>query len=139
MHSFRKTNKRLLAVWSILLSLLMLNAQGVTLHVHNIEHDPLQNHHSIDDLNDHSYLKLVHLTTDSSHEGHHADVTSEINACPDCLVNQVLSKITMIALQVMALIWILLVVCRTDFPRIHSNIKHPWRHYISPQLRAPPL
>jgi hypothetical protein len=136
MHSFRKTNKRLLAVWTLLLSLLMLNAQGVTLHVHNFEHDPLQNHHYIDDLNGHWHLNTAHLSTDSSHEGHHAEVTSEMNASPDCLVK---SKVTVIALLAMFFIWLLPTLCRYTFFRIHRNISRPWQYFLFPQLRAPPL
>jgi hypothetical protein len=139
MQSFRKTNKRILFAWTILLSLLMLNAQGVTLHVHSFEHTPLQNHHSIDDLNDHSHLNSAHLSIDSSHDGHHDEVTLEISACPNCILNQASTNVTVLALLAMALMFILPALNRTNFFSIHLNISRLWRDYISPQLRAPPL
>ncbi|MFT7186483.1 MAG: putative membrane protein YeiB [Pseudohongiellaceae bacterium] len=139
MHTFSKPNKRTLFVWATLLSLLMLFSQGVTLHVHSFDHNPLQNHHSIDDLNDHSHASVAHLSIDSSHEDHHDDVTSVISACPACILNQASTNVTVLAMLAMVLMLILPALCRTTFSSIHCGVKHPWRHYFFPQLRAPPL
>ena len=139
MYTFGKTNKRTLFAWTTLLSLLMLYAQGVTLHVHNFEHNPLQNHHSIDDLNDHSHLNMAHLSIDSSHEDHHDEVTSEISACPACILNQASSNVTVLALLAIVLMFILPARCQITFFSMDCDISRPWRYYIFPQLRAPPL
>ena len=139
MHTFRKTNKRTLLAWTILLSLLILYAQGVTLHVHNFEHNPVQSHHSIDNLNDHSHVSVAHLSIDSSHEDHHDELTSEISACPDCILNQASTNVTVLAILAMVLMFILPARCRTTLFSIHCNNNLSWRYYLSPPLRAPPL
>lgn len=139
MNSFRKINKRTLVAGTALLALLMLFAQGVTLHVHSFDHKPLLNHHSIDDLISHSHAGVAHLSIDSSHEGHHDKVTSEISACPDCILNHASTNITVLALLAIALMFTLPALCQTTFPIMLCHISPSWRYYIFPQLRAPPL
>jgi hypothetical protein len=139
MQTFRKNNKKTLATWTTLLSVLILFAQGVTLHVHSFDHNPLQNHHSIDNLNNHSHLSLAHLSIDSSHEDHHDGITSEISACPDCILNQASTNVMGLAVLAMVLMFILPAPCRTTFYSIHCHNSRPRRYHLSPQLRAPPL
>jgi len=139
MNSFRKTNKRILFAWTIILSLLILFAQGVTLHVHSFDHDPLQNHHSIADLNDHSHLSEAHLSVDFSHNDHHDKVTSEIDASPDCILKQVSANVTVIALLAMALTLLLSGLCRNTFLRYCRYVALSRRYHLFPSLRAPPL
>ena len=139
MNSVRKTNKRILFAWTIFLSLLILCAQGVTLHVHSFDHNPFQNHHSIDDLNEHSHLNVAHLSIDPSHDEHHNNVPSEMDASPDCILNQVATNVTVLAILTLVLMLILPVLCQNIFFSFHFNISRPWRCYFFPQLRAPPL
>ena len=139
MNFFRKIDQRILFAWAILLSLLILCAQGVKLHVHSFDHDPHQNHHSIDNLNDHSHLSEAHLSIDISHEDHHDEVTSEIDACPDCILKQASGNVLVLALLVMALTLFLPGLSRYIFHRHHGVVSIPWRHHLFPPLRAPPL
>ena len=139
MNSVRKTNKRILFAWTILLSLLILFAQGVTLHVHSFDHDPLQNHHSIGDLNDHSHLSEAHLSVDFSHNDHHDQVTSEIDATPDCIFKQLSANVAVIALLAMVLMLLLPALCRNTFLRHSRDAGLPRRYLLFPPLRAPPL
>jgi len=139
MQTIRNIDKRVLSAWVILLLLLMLCAQSVTFHVHSFEHDPIQSHHSIDDIADHSHNGDVHLSVDSSHEEHHTAETSAVDACPDCLINQLSVSVKVLALFALVYLLLLPLLCRNTFHRIYDDTNLFWRFYISPPLRAPPL
>ena len=134
MQAFRKINKEIRLPLAILLSLLLLCAQGVTLHVHSFEHDSFQSHHSIDNLNEHSHLNVAHLTIDASHDEHHGNVSSEIAASPNYILNQISSNMIMLALLTIILMLVLPILCRYILFHIHFNINRLWQYYFSPQL-----
>lgn len=138
MDFFRKIDKRILIAWTVLLSLLMLSAQGVTLHVHSFDHDSHQGHHSIDNINGHSHIGGAHLSLDSSHQDHHDETTTVIDACPDCL-KQVASNLLMAALIGIVLFLPVPGLYRNKFPINRGNVSLPRRFHLIPPLRAPPL
>lgn len=119
--------------------MLILSAQGVTLHVHGFDHDPHQSHHSIDNLNDHSHLEEAHFSFDSSHQDHHDEVASEIDACPDCILKQASGTVLTVALLTIVLFLLSLGLSRNRFLPFRSKVSLPWRFHLFPPLRAPPL
>lgn len=138
MQFIRNINKRVLFTLAALLLLLMLSAQNVTLHIHSYEHDPIQSHHSIDQLIDHTHLSDAHLSIDSSHAVHHDGIASEVDACPDCLVNQLSLSLKSIAVLTVVLLLLLPLLSKTVFLRIENTPPFLRRRYLSPALRAPP-
>lgn len=142
MRFFRETKKRTLYLWTILLSLALLCAQGVKLHTHDLDHNHDQQHgHTPSEAAvEHSHLSEAHLSTDVSHDDHHDEMTSELDANPNGLLKKVSNSVLTLAL--LATVFILL------FPGFYQQIFHrrrgkaifiPWRYLLSPPLRAPPL
>jgi len=138
MQFIRNINTRVLFAWAALLLLLMLCAQSVTLHIHSYEHDPVESHHSIDQLIDHTHLSDAHLSIDSSHAEHHDGVASEVDACPDCVVNQLSLSLKSIAIITVVFSLFLPLLIKFVFLRIENTPPLLRRRYLSPSLRAPP-
>jgi len=91
--NFRQSLKtHSLILWVILLSIALLCAQGVGLHVHSFSHDNVQQQ-SLSPLftNNHSHQSGIHLTIDTSHSDHHNQVISESAASPQALLKKVSS------------------------------------------------
>jgi hypothetical protein len=139
MEDFRRINNKLMPAWAVLLSLLILSAQGVTLHIHSVDHDPHQSHHSIDDLIDHEHPGQAHVSFDSSHQDHHDEVASEIEACPDCILKQVSANLLSIALVAIVLFLLTPGFYRTRLLYNRGKVSLPPQFHILPPLRAPPL
>ena len=140
MSFFCQINRRTLLLLSLLLSLVLLCAQGVKLHVHNLDqgHD---NHHShaIDEVGDHDHLSKAHFTYDASHDGYHDDVVSEIDISPDGLLKSVNSHVFMIALFAFFFTLITFISSRQLIQRCRESKLILHRQYVlSPPLRAPP-
>jgi len=149
MDLLRETKKSTLYVWVILLSVALVAAQGVTLHVHAIDHDHLQFHnhlHNHENLLDQATsteparLSVAHLSADLSHSHHHDRVIYENDACPDGLLTKVSIKLLFTALLFALFVWVLMSVCRHTY--IHRSLENipfliPF-HFIPPS-RAPPL
>ena len=142
MNFFRKTKTRNLNFLAILLSLALLCAQGVKLHVHNLDHDHGQQHNQTlaEGTLEHSHLSVAHISSDVSHDDHHEKVVTEIAVSQESLLIKASCVISLLALLATAFTFFLLVFYRYTF---HSHREHdaniPWRYYISPPLRAPPL
>ena len=78
---------------SLLLSLLLLCAQGVGLHVHNLDHG-----HDDNQSHGHAHVSQAHFAHDTSHKGHQGNVTSEIDVSPDGLLKIASNNVFAIAL-----------------------------------------
>jgi hypothetical protein len=121
-----------------MLFVVLLCAQSVTLHVHSFEHDPIQTHHSIDDIAGHTHHSDAHFTIDSSHQEHHDGSSVEVDACPDCLINQHSVNAKTIALLSFAFSLFLPLLFRRFFPSLYQEVSSFRRFYLAPPLRAPP-
>lgn len=146
MQHLRKMKKSSLVFWVILLSIALLSAQGVMLHVHAVDHDHHQrqthNHDSLLDQQptaEHTHISIAHLSADTSHSDHHDRVIYENDACPDCLLTKISHKAPVTALIFMLFILLLTGVCRQSYKRRRDdNIHFSWRFHFTPPLRAPP-
>lgn len=142
MNYFRKTIKRYLSLWAILLSLALLFAQGVKLHVHELAHGHEQHrgHIAAAETLEHSHLSVAHLSSDISHSDHHQEVLSEIDASQDGIQVKMYNGILLPAILAIFFTLILPGFYRFTFHTRRANDKIiPWRYHISPPLRAPPL
>ncbi len=130
-------------MWSLLLSLALLCAQGAILHVHNLHHgqgDFYTDHHAhaIDEASDHGHLSKAHFTHDTSHE-HHGGVMSEVDITPDRLSKSANNSVFSIALFALFFTLMAFVSSRQLVQRSRENKLVPHRFYVlSPPLRAPP-
>jgi len=145
MDLFRKSKKSALYFWVIFLSTALVCAQGVTLHVHVIDHDHHQLH-SHDNLLgqsssvEHTHISIAHLSADSSHSNHHNQVIYESDACPDCLLTKISSKAPLAALLSVLFLLLLISVYRHTYERRREdNILRLFRFHFMPPLRAPPV
>jgi len=105
MYILRKTSQSNLYLWVFVLSVALICAQGVTIHIHAVDHDHLKlhNHHhdSLEDqqtIADHTHFSIAHLSSDTSHGSHHDQIVYENVACPDCLLLKVANETPFIAL-----------------------------------------
>ena len=140
----RKTSKSTLHLWVVLLALALLCAQGVKLHVHALDHDHHQHdHHTHKNellASDHSHVSIAHLSLDNSHSDHHDKVIYESDACPDCLLTKVSSKLPLAALLAVLFTLLLMGVCRLAFvQRRDIFVFFSRRCHFTPPLRAPPV
>ncbi len=130
-------------MWSLLLSLALLCAQGVTLHVHNLDHghdDLYADHHTyaIDEASNHGHLSKTHFTHNTSHD-HHDGVVSEVDITPDRLLKNANNSVFSIALFALFFTLIAFVSSRQLVQRSRENKPVPHRFYVlSPPLRASP-
>ncbi len=145
MELFRKTKKSILLYWVILLSIALVSAQGVTLHVHAVDHTH-HHHHKHDSLPDqlttaeHTHISIAHLSVDSSHSSHHNRVLFESDACPDCLLTKISSKVPLAALLSVLFVLLMVGVSRQTYQNRRDDIFLFlfWSHF-TPPLRAPPV
>ena len=144
MDFFRQTNKRILLLWSVLLALMLLCAQGVKLHAHDLghgdEHHSSDGHiHAIEATGDHGYLSKVHFAHDTSHSEHHDDVVSEIDISPDGLLKNTNNSVFAIMLFALFFILMVLISSRQLIQRCReSQLILRSCQIFSPPLRAPP-
>jgi hypothetical protein len=142
MNLFRKMKKRNLYFWTIMLSIALLCAQGMKLHVHDLDHghDQQHNHISAEGTAEHSHLSAAHLSSDISHSDHHEEIASEVYVSQDGLLIKIFNNIFLIAILASAFIVFLPAFYRYTLHRRRENGTNiPWRYHISPPLRAPPL
>ena len=142
MNFLREMKKRNLYLWTIMLSVALLCAQGVKLHVHDLDHDHGQQHGHIpvEGISEHSHLSTAHLSYDASHADHHEEIVSEVDVGQDGLLTKISSNIFLLAILVSTFIVFLPGFYRYTFHRRRENDTNiPWRYHISPPLRAPPL
>ena len=124
----------------ILLSLLVMG-QGVTLHVHDLDHSHSHHQQVIDEAEYHDHhSNNLHYAIDGSHADHHDESVTEIDITPNGVMKLVISQV----LIAFALIFYLLILpIRSHFlGRVHfandlSLVKYLC-YLLSPPLRAPP-
>ena len=142
MKFLRKTTKSTQCLWVVLLSLALLCAQGVKLHVHSLGHDH-HNHHDHEDsllAGDHTHVSTAHLSLDDSHGKYHDQVIYESKACPDCLLTKIFNNVPLTALlSVLFMLLLIGVYRRTDELRRDDNIIFTHCFHLIPPLRAPPF
>ena len=147
MNFFRQINRRTLLLWSVLLCLALLCAQGVKLHVHNLDQE--HGSHSSDylgvgqvvaDTGDHSHLSVAHLAHDISHDEHHGDLVSEVDTNPYGLLKKSPGNPFAIALCVLFFTLVIFISSGSLIQRCReSKLVLHRRYALSPPLRAPPL
>ncbi len=136
----RQMKTCVLSLWVLVLSVTLLCAQGVTLHVHSLGHDQQHTHTSSEAVPGHSHLSEVHLSTDVSHAEYHNEVASELDMSPDVLPKKVSSSVLVLALLIPILALFLSGVYQRLFRRYYDrSVVFPWRYLFSPPLRAPPI
>lgn len=141
MAIFRLIDKRALLLWNLLLVLLLLCAQGVKLHVHNLDHKHSEYHshtHAVDEAGDHVHLSKAHSAHDTSHNDHYGGVISEIEITSDGVLKNA-SDIFAIAVMVFFFTLVISLSSRQSVQRCRKNklIFHGY-YLLSPPLRAPP-
>lgn len=134
---FRQTKKRTLFLWTLFLSMTLLCAQGVKLHVHSLDHN--HGHIAAEAAAEHSHLSEAHLSTDVSHGDHHDEVVSELDVSSYGLLKKASSNALTLALLVT--LFALLLPAFNQQPFHHRRDRDailPWQYHLSPPLRAPP-
>jgi len=140
MITLRHMKKPTLYVWAFLLSVALLCAQSVKLHVHNfVDHDQQDNHITTELVTPHSHLSELHLSVDVSHIDHHDEVLLELDASPDGLLKKLGNNILTLALLASLFSLLLVGFYQQILRRYRDNEAIiPWRYHFSPPLRAPP-
>ncbi len=136
MNSFRRINNRTLLGLSLLLSLALLCAQGVRMHVHELDSS---HSHLIDKTDGHENLSKAHFAHDTSHSEGHDNVVSEVDISPAGLLKNLYNNISVIAIFALfiTLFWFVSAPQLMQYQRERKPIVH--RYYaFSPPLRAPP-
>ena len=141
MPIFRRTNRRTLRLWSLLLCVSLLCSSGVILHVHSLDngHDGYPDHADVvAEADDFAHSSQAHYAYGASHGDHH-DAVSEFDASPEGALKNLSGKVLALALLALLFAWILPVSSRQVVYR-HRHISPAIRgHYLlSPPLRAPP-
>lgn len=136
MFTFFNTNKKTYLLWAIFLSLAIVCAQSVKLHVHNIEHD----HSPVESAIEHSHVSEFHLSVDISHAEYHHEVMPEIDLGMNALIKDISDKVITLALLVTVLaLFLYSFYSNSFFRRRRIDAVFYWRYNLSPPLRAPPL
>ena len=139
MEFFRRINRFALLLGSVLITLSLLSAQGVALHVHSFEHGSNESHaHGMDGASDHAHLNQVHFIYDETHHDYHDGVVSEIDVSPEVLLKSFNNILAIVSVAFFVLLVLLpalrQLVCRYRASKLIFN-----KHYaLSPPLRAPP-
>ena len=150
---FNQITKPALYLFTLILSVAILCAQGVRLHIHSLaqEHNhelqqhshnshtaaetPIKNSQAL-----HSHQSKIHPVSDISHSDHHDEMISELDASPDGFLTKVNSNLLILAL--LSSLFTLLLV--NFYQKIllryrEETVIFPRRFLFSPPLRAPPL
>ena len=145
MEYFRKTKKSTLALWVLFLSIALVCAQGVTLHVHAVDHEH-HHQHSHDNLfedtsvDEHTHISIAHLSADASHSGSHDQVIYESDACSDCLLTKNSNMDSLNALLYVLFILLLTGFYRHNYERLRDDKNfYLFRFSLTPPFRAPPV
>lgn len=137
---FRQMKTHTLSLWVLLLSMALLCTQGVTLHVHSLDHDQQHSHASSGAATGHSHLSKPHLSTDVSHAAYHNEIVSELDISPDTLQKKVSGSVLTLVLLVAVQVLLFPGFFQRLFHRHRDrNVVFSWRYLFSPPLRAPPL
>jgi len=143
MMIFRRMKKPALYLWAFLLSVSLLCAQGVKLHVHSFgqEHDHGQQYHQITNeaVIQHSRLSKIHLSADISHTDHHDEVLLELEANPDGFLKKVSNILTLALLTTLFALLLVRFYQQRSLRYRENIVVFPPRYLFYPPLRAPPL
>lgn len=140
MEYFRHITKRTLLRWSLLLSIALLCAQTVGLHVHmDYGHDGLHAH-AAHEMQDHTHLNTIHFAYDIAHDIHPDNsVATEIELYPEGLLKNS-NTVFAIALVIFFVTLVIASVLRVwNFCGRDSKLVLHKHYTLSPPLRAPPL
>lgn len=83
MTSFPQQNKRLAALWAILLGLMLLWSQGIRLHVHSYQQEHAWLNGGGQEACELAHGSEVHLAIAATDEGHHTEAMSELDISPE--------------------------------------------------------
>lgn len=121
--------------WVLFLSLALLCAQSVKLHVHDLDHT----HTSSESVINHSHTSEFHLSVDVSHAEYHHQAMPEIDLGMSALLNNISAKMITLALLVTLIILCLHSLYPVSFSRRRRVAANAFsRYHFSPPLRAPP-
>jgi len=142
MEFFRRTDRRTLLPWVLLLVISFLCTQGASLHTHELDHeDGYHDHAHVLEFNDHGHVSKAHLVSDKSHADQHSGVIFEIEISPDGLLKNINNSLFSMVFIVFFFTLMLLPPSRqliqTQRCREKKSIFHR-NSVISPPLRAPP-
>jgi len=141
LHRLRKHNSTL---WILLLSVALLCVQSVKLHVHTLGHEHSQQQDAIstqlDTVTQHSHLSDAHLATNTAHDAHHDELTSELDVSSDGFLKKLSNTLLIVAL-ITTLVLLLFqgIGLHPYHRRDNHNATVTLRYLLSPPLRAPPL
>lgn len=141
MTFFQRMHKPTLFLWVLLLSVALLSAQAVKLHVHNFGHDHEQRHSIAPEVaTEHLHQSGIYLTTNVSHATHHDEIISEQGLNSQALLKKMASYGPMLAIFVIAFTFLLHSFNVMTLQRRRDKDVITVRRYIlSPPLRAPPV
>lgn len=135
MNHLLRTNKALQILLSVTLSLSLLCTQGITLHVHNLDHAHGYDHAA--EFSIHEHQSKPHFAYDTTHADHHDEIIVQYDVSEDGLFKTLTQIIFFPAFLAFLLILILRKVSKLSR---QQEIRIPLRRlYLhSPPLRAPP-
>jgi len=137
---FRQIKTCTVSLWALLLSVALLCAQSVTLHVHGSGHDHQHAHTASGLPVERATLSMPHLSSDLSHAEYHNEMVSERDASPDALQKKVSGSMLTLALLIMVLAVLFPGFTQRSFHRHRDRgVVFSWRYLFSPPLRAPPF
>lgn len=142
MNSRHGTSRRFLQLWVLLLAASLLFAQGIRLHLHDFDHDAVQQHADAFGAPslEHFHLSGLHPSLDASHADHHQGTVAEVDATPDGIFKQFAGKWPLL----LALLVAIFALQPPAFLAMRDRRREviptlPWRYLLGPPLRAPPL
>jgi hypothetical protein len=144
MSFFQRMHKPTLFLWVLLLSVALLCAQGVKLHIHSFGHDHELRHNIAPEVaTGHLHQSGIHLTTDVSHATHHDEVISEQGLNSQALLKKMSSYGPMLTIFLIAFIFLFhrLSVITLHYIIVVTKMSLLFDDTSSPPspLRAPPV
>jgi hypothetical protein len=140
MSFFRQFNRKSLLGWTLLFSIVFLSAQGLGLHIHQLDHnsDHYDYIHESDSDDDHAHVSDAHFAHDLSHTAHHNDV-SEIEFISEGLLKSFTTVLGGIFFVYLVVVLTLSVFIRTAHRQQQYRPFRQKYYLLFPPLRAPPL
>ena len=147
---FNQITKPALYLLTLILSVAIVCAQGVRLHVHSLDQDhnhelQQQSHTTTETLKQftqqqHSHPEKIHPASDISHSDHHDQVISELDVSPDAFLTKIISNILILAILSSIFTFLPVNFYQQLLQRYRKEtVIISQRFLFSPPLRAPPL
>lgn len=130
-------NNIISAQWVLILSLTLLSAQLVKLHIHTFDHD--YSGHSETEISGHNSIALLHFVTDQSHADHHEGTILEIETTPSVQTKNASNLLPILAL--ISGFFSIIFLTKPIFwihPIREDDLPLSDRSFFTPPLRAPP-